>query len=46
MGPTITMATTFTGLAPDYSILTPYSYASEGDWVGFLGGNTIYDAMW
>ena len=34
------------GSGTDYTILTPYSYASEGDWVGFLGGNTIYDAMW
>ncbi len=34
------------GSTGDYSVLTPYNSPGEGDWIGFLGGNTTTDAMW
>jgi hypothetical protein len=30
----------------DYAVLTPYSSLSIGQTIGFVGGNTITDAMW
>lgn len=35
------------GAGGDYPTpVTPYSSYSEGDWIGFLGGNTILNAIW